>query len=75
MNKEELKSIIECLLFISDKPLFIKKITAVTGIKDQNKIQSALRKLKKDYDERNGSLQVVTIAGGYQMSTKKEYSK
>ena len=75
MNKEELKNIIECLLFISDKPLFVKKISEVTGIKDQSRVMSAIRKLKKDYDERKSSLQVVDIAGGFQMSTRKEFSK
>ncbi len=75
VNKGELKNILECLLFISDKPLTSKKIVGVTGIEDENKIQSAMRSLKKDYDDRNSSLQVSTIAGGYQLSTKKEFSK
>ncbi len=75
MNKEELKNILECLLFISDKPLSVKKLAEVTEQKDESKVLSAVRSLKKDYEQRPGSLQISAIAGGYQLSTKKEFGK
>ncbi len=75
VNKEELKSVLECLLFISDKPLGVKKIAEVTGQNDEDKILSAAKSLKKDYEQRPGSLQISVIAGGYQLSTKKEFGK
>ena len=75
MNKEELKNIVECLLFVSDSPVEVERLTEVTGVNDQNTVLSAIRSLKKDYEARKSSLQISAIAGGYQMSTRREFGE
>jgi len=75
IDKKELKNVVECLLFISENPISLKKISEITGEKDQNKLLSAVKELKKEYEARKGGIQISEIAGGYQFYTKKEYGE
>ncbi len=75
MDNECLKSIIECLLFVSNKPLTIKKIKEVLTDKDINMIEGTLIELQRDYNQRPSGLQIVEIAGGYQICTRPDYSE
>jgi len=74
MEKEKLKSIIECLLFFSDKPLGIDKLAEITEIENHEELKGAIEELKKEFELRNGGLQVLNIAEGYQFCTKAEFS-
>ncbi|MFB0526471.1 MAG: SMC-Scp complex subunit ScpB, partial [bacterium] len=74
MEKEELKSIIECLLFFSDKPLSIEKLAEIMESENFNEIKKAVEDLQKEYELRNSGLQVLNIAQGYQICTRGEFS-
>ncbi len=71
MDEIEIKKVVETLLFISDQPLPLERISQIINLKE-NKIQKAIEILKEDYKGR--TFQIMNIAGGYQMATRQEYS-
>jgi len=67
---EELKAIIEALIFAADSPLEVKKIAEITGINDINEIFSHIDALKQEYATRKSGLELVFVAGGFQFRTR-----
>jgi segregation and condensation protein B len=65
----ELKAIIESLIFASPDPLTLKAIYKLLDNEPKEDVQAALAELKQDY-ERPGGLQLVEVAGGYQIVTR-----
>src|SRR5438309_10239163 len=67
----ELKAILEALIFASPEPLTPKAIYKLLDTEPIEDVQAALAELKIDY-QRPGGLQLVEIAGGYQIVTRQE---
>jgi segregation and condensation protein B len=67
----ELKAILEALIFASPDPLTPKAIFKLLDNEPKEDIQAALAELKEDY-QRPGGLQLVEVAGGYQIVTRQE---
>ena len=65
----ELKAIVEALIFASPDPLTPKAIYKLLDSEPKEDVKTALDALKKDY-ERPGGLQLVEVAGGYQIVTR-----
>jgi segregation and condensation protein B len=65
----ELKAIIEALIFASPDPLTLKAIYKLLDSEPKEDVQAAIAELKQDY-ERPGGLQLVEVAGGYQIVTR-----
>jgi segregation and condensation protein B len=65
----ELKAILEALIFASPEPLTPRAIYKLLASEPKEDIQAALTDLKRDYD-RPGGLQMVEVAGGYQIVTR-----
>jgi len=65
----ELKAILEALIFASPEPLTPKAIYKLLASEPKEDIQAALAELKREYD-RPGGLQLVEVAGGYQIVTR-----
>ena len=65
----ELKAILEALIFASPEPLTPKAIYKLLETEPKEDVQAALAELKRDY-ERPGGLQLVEVAGGYQIVTR-----
>ena len=74
METEEIKKIIETLLFISEKPLTIDRVIEVID-KDLDKktLRTLFDELTAEYQER--TLHIREIAGGYQFCTRPEYGE
>ncbi|MBM4053063.1 MAG: SMC-Scp complex subunit ScpB [Planctomycetes bacterium] len=70
---EEIKSIVEALLFTADEPLSVKKICTIVDDTDANLIKDAITLLQNDYDQQARSFQIEEIAGGFQIYTRPEY--
>ena len=68
----ELKSIIEALIFASPEPVTMKALIKLLESEPKEEIEFAIVGLKADY-ERPGGLQLVEVAGGYQITTKPEF--
>jgi segregation and condensation protein B len=65
----ELKAIVEALIFASPEPLSFKAIAKLLDTEPREDIEAAIGALKADY-ERPGGLQLVEVAGGYQIVTR-----
>jgi segregation and condensation protein B len=65
----ELKAIIEALIFASPEPLTLKAMYKLLDNEPKEDVQAALGELRQDY-ERPGGLQIVEVAGGYQIVTR-----
>ena len=65
----ELKAIVEALIFASPDPLTPKAIFKLLDTEPKEDVMAALEGLKKEYD-RPGGLQLVEVAGGYQIVTR-----
>lgn len=79
MDDHELKSIIESLLFVSTEPLTIDQLAGVLAISSdrqqlavRQRIFTVLQKLQEEYREMGRGLQLVEVAGGYQITTRPE---
>ncbi len=66
MDKEKIKSIIESLLFINERPIQLSEISQTLEMKSKE-IKIALDELKADYAGRNSGISIVSVAGGFQM--------
>ena len=65
----EVKAILEALIFASPEPLTPKQIYKLLDTEPKEDIQQALAELKNDYN-RSGGIQLVEVAGGYQIVTR-----
>ncbi|HAT72495.1 MAG TPA: SMC-Scp complex subunit ScpB [Elusimicrobia bacterium] len=73
MEDAELKKVIETLLFITDAPLPVSRISQLCEIKNKERLEGVLAELRKNYDEEGRTLQVMQVAGGWQLATRPEY--
>ena len=69
---DELKPIIEALIFASPDPLTLKALFRLLDEEPPEDVERALEALQADYDARGG-LQMVQVAGGYQICTRPEF--
>ncbi len=68
---DTLKPIVEALIFASPEPLTPKTLYKLLEEEPKEDVDAALAALKADY-ERPGGLQIVEVAGGYQVVTRPE---
>lgn len=64
---EHFKSVLEALLFVSDKPVLMDQFQAVLGELKPQEITDLLKSVQEDYVHRHAGMAVVEIAGGWQM--------
>ncbi len=67
-----LRAIIESLVFASPDPVTLKTLTKTLDGEPEEHIEEALRDLCQLWKKRAGGLQLVEVAGGYQIVTKPE---
>src|ERR1043166_6353950 len=67
----DLKAIIEALIFASPEPMTLQALSKVLDAEPKEDIEAAIASLKTHY-ERPGGLQIVEVAGGYQIVTRPE---
>ena len=72
MEDHELTAVIEALLFIYGDPIPLKKMAEVLEGIDPDRIRTAMERLMKGYESAGRGLQIVEIAGGYQIMTRAE---
>jgi len=68
----ELKSILEALIFASPDPMTVKAMCKLLDAEPKEDVIAALAGLKDDYEQRPGGLQLVEVAGGYQIVTRSD---
>jgi segregation and condensation protein B len=65
------KQIVEALLFLSEEPIKVDKISAVLSL-TPGETEALVLELKEDMDRNARGLQVFEVAGGFQLGTKPE---
>lgn len=71
MERDELKSIVESLLFVADGPQTLQRIGEVLDQADKQMLQGVLSELQVEYESQNSGVRLVEVAGGYQLRTAK----
>lgn len=67
--RDDLRRIIESLLFVSEEPLTVDKIRRVLPDAESGDIRTVLKSLVDEFRDRNGGFFLKEIAGGYQFRT------
>jgi segregation and condensation protein B len=67
----ELKAVVEALMFASPEPLTPKMLFRLLSDEPKEDVTAAIAALESDYADRPG-LQIVQVAGGYQIVTRPE---
>lgn len=75
LTGDDYKKIIENLLFITDRPLTLAKLSQVAQVNDIALTGELVRMLQQEYAQTNRAIAIVEIGGGFQMSTKPEYGR
>ncbi len=66
MNNQKVKSILEALLFINERPIDVNELTQVLETSRKETV-AMLEKLSLEYRQRSSGICIVKVAGGYQM--------
>jgi segregation and condensation protein B len=75
MTIEELKPIIESLIFVSEEPITVKQLAAILDGESKADIEAAAEALVEEFQAREGGLEIRRLADGYQVRTRPEYSE
>jgi len=70
----EVRAVLEALVFVSPHPLTPRDIEKVLGGVPKKDWQAALDEIRADYARDGRGLQLVEVAGGFQITTRPEYN-
>lgn len=71
MEREDVKSILESLLFVADSPLTVQRLTEVIDGAGKDEIRSILEEMDNELQNNRRGIRLVEVAGGYQLRTAK----
>ncbi len=74
MPENNVKSVIEALLFASGKPLPLEQIKNALGGLGTNEIRGILDELRAEYEQARRGIRISEIAGGFQMITAPDFA-
>lgn len=66
--------IVEAVLFASDAPLKAEEIARADESLDEDRVEEAIRELRKHFDESERAFQVEEVAEGYQILSRPEFA-
>lgn len=69
MHRDQAKNIIEAMLFVSDKPLFVNEIKGVLDEFKAQDVKDIISELTKEYEDMSRAFRIKEIAGGFQITT------
>ncbi|MBC2710976.1 MAG: SMC-Scp complex subunit ScpB [Desulfosarcina sp.] len=72
---ENLKHIIESLLFVSETPLTMDHLKGILEGEETAAIRTAINVLMAEYEQRDGGFVLKQVAGGYQFRTQGRYNE
>ena len=74
MEREELKSAVESLLFVADGPQSLHRLAEALEQSDRESLRAVLTELQTEYETQNRGIRLVEVAGGYQLRTARANS-
>ncbi len=69
----QLKAIIECLLYLAEEPLPVKRLRETIPGAETREIVSAVEELQQDYESESRGMELREVAGGYQLRSRPEF--
>jgi len=75
MERDEVRQIVEAILFVSDKPVSVAMLKDAIRVVEPAVIRDIVDELNKEYAASQRSFSIKEIAGGFQMLTDPVYSK
>jgi segregation and condensation protein B len=73
MEIEELKSVLEAIIYAADDPVRPEQLKEVFPDESYDKIETALQKMAEEFNARPGGMWIREIAGGFRMTTRPEH--
>lgn len=73
VKENKKKQIVEALIFSSDYPITLKKISEIADIKGNKDIEKIIDALNKEYVENGRAFEIRKIGGGYRFYTLKKF--
>jgi len=70
-GQQQLKAVLEALMFISEDPLPLAEALQVTGGTEES-LRQAIEELRADYDAGGRGLRIEQVAGGLRLTTRPE---
>lgn len=75
LDEERQKAILEALLYVSDQPLTLDRLSGILGGGTRKELKTLLDELNEDYTSRGKAFEIVEVAQGYQVRTKNDFAK
>ena len=75
MTIDQLKPIIESLVFVSEEPITVKQMAALLEGESADDVEAACQQLLEEFNSRGGGLEMRILAGGYRITTRTEFSE
>ncbi len=72
MERDQLKSILESLLFASEVPLTVARLCEVIEGVERKEVAAVLAEMQSEYDAAGRGFRLSEVAGGYQLRTARE---
>ncbi|MBI4773330.1 MAG: SMC-Scp complex subunit ScpB [Deltaproteobacteria bacterium] len=73
MPENNLKAIIECLLFLSETPLPVKRLREIIPGAGAEAISGAIQALIEDFAQDHRGIELREVAGGFQIRSRPEF--
>ncbi len=70
MESEEVKSVVEAVLFATDIPLSLGRLETLVGNGRSAAIREAIERLNQEYWEQGRAFFVAEVAGGFHMASR-----
>jgi len=74
MANNNIKSVIEALIFSSERPITIEQIRSALDNLDATEVRAVIEELKQEFENTNRGFRIIEIAGGFQMVTAQEFA-
>jgi segregation and condensation protein B len=65
---------LEAVLFLAREPMSLRKLAQMANLADATEARTVLQHLRTRYDERGCAFQVVHVAEGYQLKSRREFA-
>ena len=72
-SPDEVKRIVEALLFAVQEPISVRKICEVVEGVETKEIREVIQQLREEYDTHDRVFQIEEIANGFQLLSRPEY--
>jgi segregation and condensation protein B len=72
---EDLKNILESLVFVAEEPLSLERLRKVLPQAEAAELRRTLDELQADYEARSGGFYLAEVAGGFQFRTRPAYTQ